>query len=205
MKKIGIIGGTFNPIHNGHINLAICCHSIKKFDEILVVPAAFPPHKTPSDLASYDDRFYMCFLATKAFDIFTVCDIEKNRKGKCYTIDTIEALQKLYNDAEFYFIMGSDMLLMLHEWHKCDELLTKMKICTSAREKEEYKKLMDYKNNYFKDCDIEIFDFPVLEVSSTEIRDKIKKGQDVSEFLCVDVQKYIKEKGLYRGLSNEWR
>lgn len=80
-----------------------------------------------------------------------------------------------------------------------------MKICTSAREKEEYKKLTDYKNNYFKDCDIEIFDFPVMEMSSTEIRDKIKKGEDVSEFLYDDVQRYIKEKGLYRGLVNELR
>lgn len=82
MRKIGILGGTFNPIHKGHVNLALCCHSVKKFDEILVIPADMPPHKVPLDLASFDDRYNMCRLATKDFDIFTVCDIERNRTGK---------------------------------------------------------------------------------------------------------------------------
>ena len=111
--KIGILGGTFNPIHVGHLILAEEAREKLLLDKIIFVPAATPPHKDISDIAEAQNRFAMLKLASRGNRHFCVSDIEIKREGRSYTIDTIREFKKLYPNDELYFIIGSDLLKYL--------------------------------------------------------------------------------------------
>lgn len=189
--KIGIFGGTFNPVHNGHINLVKNFKRELELDKVLIIPTATPPHKDAQELASGNDRMEMCRLAFGT--LAEVSDTEIARGGKSYTVNTLETLKEIYRDDTFYFLVGSDMLLSFKRWYRWEDILTMCTLCAADRNNEET--CRDADEDFFKKV---IFcDFPKTVVSSSEIREKIKRGEDISPLVPQKVELYIKEKGLY--------
>ena len=197
MKKIGIFGGTFNPVHNGHLNLLRQVQNEMQFDELLLIPSYLPPHKEAPDLISGSDRLKMLALAVEDMPEAGVCDVELHKTGKSYTIDTLRKLRRIFPTAEFYFIVGTDMLLTFDQWKQWRDILKLTFLVASGRDDGEYERLVEKANKLNRERIIVLKTEPV-PVSSTEIREKLKEGEDVSELLPPKVLCYIQKKGLYQ-------
>ena len=197
MKKIGLFGGTFNPVHNGHLNLLRQVQAQMQFDELLLIPSHLPPHKEASDLASGKDRLQMLALAVEDIPEAGVCDIELHKSGKSYTIETLKKLRRLFPTAELYFIVGTDMLLTFDEWKQWRDILKLAYLVASGRDEGEYERLCEKAQKLDRERIIVLKTQP-FPLSSTEIRRKLKAGEDVAELLPPKVLRYIEQKGLYR-------
>jgi len=197
--NIGIFGGAFNPVHNGHINLADNYFSALHLDRIIFIPTSVPPHKTAQDFAPAQDRINMLELALRDRENYEVSTIEFERAGKSYTYDTLQALKQIYPDSKFFLIIGADQFMTFHCWYKYKEILEMVTICTSAREDEaEKKKMLDYAKTLDElDGKYYISNQPVLKLSSSDVRQKVKDGEDISSLVPVKVCDYISEKRLY--------
>lgn len=196
--NIGIFGGAFNPVHNGHINLAEIYYNELKLDKLIFIPTFKPPHKTDEYLVSCDDRVNMLKLAieSKPYEIST---IEFERNEKSYTYDTLTELKKIYANDKLFLIIGADQFLTFDRWYKYKEILSMATLCTCARENEQEKeRIKEYAEKLKISDSFYLSTAPVLKVCSSEIRDGIKSGSDVSILLPEKVLKYILEKGLYR-------
>ena len=196
--RIGIFGGAFNPVHSGHLNIADAFYEDLSLDKLLFIPTAKPPHKSDAGLLSGEDRVNMLRLAVenKPYEIST---IEFERNTKSYTYDTLIELKRLYPDSEFFLIIGADQFIHFDKWYRYSDILDMVTLCTSARENEEEKQLiiksaqrLGIKDSFYMSSRA------VIRVSSSEIREKIKNGSDVSSLLPKKVFDYISEKGLYR-------
>ncbi len=196
--RIGIFGGTFNPIHEGHVRLAR--HYIRELelDKLLIIPTKYPPHKVSKDLASSGDRLEMCRRAFSSSRQVEVSDIEMKRPGRSYTVDTIRQLKELYPDDKLFLIVGGDMFRSFHKWYCFEEILMNCSICTAARERGEYQDLNRYAI-YLRQFteNIIILEMPVLELSSTEIRERVRNGEDCWSLLPHEVYAYIRRNHLY--------
>lgn len=196
--RIGIFGGAFNPVHNGHLNIADAFYEALSLDKLLFIPTAKPPHKSDTGLLSGEDRVNMLRLAVENKP-YEISAIEFERNDKSYTYDTLIELKRLYPDSEFFLIIGADQIIHFDKWYRYEDILGMVTLCTSARENEEEKQLiiksaqrLGIKDRFY------MSDRAVIRVSSSEIRDKIKHGSDVSSLLPKKVFDYISEKGLYR-------
>ena len=197
-KKIAIFGGTFNPIHLGNVRLAMAFQERFQFDKILLIPTKIPPHKQAPDLAPDKHRYHMCRLAVKDAPCFEVSDIELKRKTKSYTYDTLAELKSLYEDAEFFLIMGSDMFLTFLQWYRADEMLSMATLLTAAREPGEMEILAQYQKKLEqKGGKSFILDVAPMVISSTEIRGRVKAGKTLTGYLDEEVIRYIGEHKLY--------
>lgn len=198
MKKIGIFGGTFNPIHLGHTHLAAAYQERFCFDKILLIPTKLPPHKQVSDLADDTARLDMCRLAVRDLPYIEVSEIELKREGKSYTYDTLSALQTQYPDAAFYLIMGSDMFLTFRQWYRADEMLHMATLLTAPRKEGELALLKaEQKRLETAGGTAVIADIPVLEVSSTELRERFREGHYDGP-MDLAVLDYLKKKKIYQ-------
>ncbi len=196
--RIGIFGGTFNPIHLGHVRLAE--HYIKELqlDKLLIIPTKVPPHKLARNLASSKDRMEMCRLALSHCPQVEVSDIELHRPGRSYTVDTIRQLRKIYPHDKFFMLVGGDMFRSFNRWYCFDEILLNCTLCTAARERNEYQELLRSKiilSQYSEN--LQILDVPVLELSSTEIRERLQKKESCEGLLSPQVEEYIHAHYLY--------
>ena len=199
--KIGLLGGTFNPVHNGHINLAKFYKDSLKLDKIIFMPTAMPPHKLVKDLASAEDRINMLLAAIGDDECFSVSTIEIERSGKSYTYDTVCQLKELYPNDELFLIIGSDMFLSFDKWYKWQEISDNVVLCTAYRENSDnYFEMKNYAQNNLKLSDDKYYigKFSPIVISSTEIRKKIRNGQNIGGLIAGSVEKYIKDKELYR-------
>ena len=191
------MGGTFNPPHNGHVHLLEAFQNAMDFDKILIVPVAIPPHKEAHDLAAPEHRLKMCELAFPAAE---VCDIEMRNGGKNYTADTLEQLKQVYPDSQFYFIMGTDMLLSFNRWRDPQRILKNaILLCdarddtTSVRELRNFAKLvLGLREEQFI-----ISEAAPLPLSSTEVRRKCHRGESIADLVPPAVAAYIRKEGLY--------
>lgn len=197
MARIGIFGGAFNPVHNGHICLAENYLNALSLDKILFIPTSVPPHKTAEYLAPGKDRINMLKSAVSGNDKFETTDIEFKRKGKSYSFDTITQLKKIYPLDELFLIVGSDQFFSFQSWYRADDILSMVTVVTAAREKNEYKALLDFKSQHDNMKNTIVSNFSVIEVSSSEIRNKIKAGADISALVPEAAADYIKENKLY--------
>lgn len=198
--KIGIFGGAFNPIHNGHLKLAQVFLDDLQLDKLVLVPTALPPHKTANFLASKEDRVNMLSLAIDGDDRFEISTIEFDREGKSYTYDTLVEIQKLYPDAQLHLIIGADQLLYFDKWYNYKEILDMVILCTSARESEDEKEQMLSFARQLEGLDMGRFHLstaPVFKASSTQVRELVKNHEDASSLIPEKVYNYIVEKGLY--------
>lgn len=198
--KIGIYGGTFSPPHNGHVNAARMFAAAESLDKLLIIPTFIPPHKTETSAVPAEERLEMCRLAFTD-DNFDVSDIEVRRKGKSYTFDTLTELKEMYRSDDFYLLCGTDMLLSFEKWYRFADILSMCTVVCMRREEnaETGVKLTEKIVELKEQCaaDVRLIDAPPLEVSSTEIREKLSRGENVNDLLPTDVYRYIKEKGLY--------
>ena len=220
--RIGLFGGTFDPIHRGHLRAASEVIKRFKLDRIFLIPAALPPHKTPGLVAKADDRLEMINLAIADLSGLTVSDVELNRPGPSYTIDTIRHIKgTLATDARIYLIMGLDAFLEIHTWKSHQDLLEQIAIIVMARPDEDYtetehgwslleaylKSTLSADNQFDAEHScytlegkqpIHICDIEALDISSTKIREKVKRKQSIENFVTPEVADYIRLKGLYK-------
>ena len=197
--KIAVFGGTFNPVHRAHLKIANEFVSLLDLDKVLIIPTFIPPHKNSSDLADGVHRLNMCKLIFTG-EKFQVSDIEIKRQGKSYSYDTLCALKRMYPDDELYFIIGSDMLLSFDKWYRYADILSMCTLCVMTRESEiSSERLLEYAKNVLSlgEEEIVISNSKAYEMSSTMIREKIKRNENLSNFLTKEVENYIKENKLY--------
>ena len=197
MIKTGIFGGAFNPPHKGHINLAKEAIEQLKLRKLLIIPTFESPHKA-TKLAPFDERAEMCRRAFSGISDkceVEICEIERELGGVSYTINTLRALKKRYTDARFFLLIGGDMLFSFTEWYKYESILKECEVCAAARGGDSFSEMLEYATEVGH---IKVLPTNVVDISSTEIREKIQKGEDASEWITEDVRGYIEEKGLYR-------
>lgn len=200
MRRMLIFGGTFNPIHRGHLHLYRHFADALAVDRVLIIPTKQPPHKQPHELASGADRLEMCRLAAQDDPRAEVSDLELRRAGPSYTVDTLEELHARYPGAELYLAVGSDMLLTLDRWWRRERIVQLAVICALARRPGEYE-LMQHKKEELErrfGGTYRVDQADILEISSTELRRKIKEHADLTPWLPPAVIDYIKRNGLYQ-------
>lgn len=198
--KTGVFGGTFNPVHNGHIMLAEYCMDSVGLDRIIMIPTAVPPHKISNNLASENDRLNMCKLACRGKENFFVSDIEIKRQGKSYTYETLTQLKEIYPDDHLYTIMGADMFLTLDRWKNPEIIFEKSSIITIPRDEENKHELENFYNKVLKAMGASsvILPNPVMSVSSTFIRENLDNFNLINDMLDKGVYDYIIKNNLYR-------
>ncbi len=197
-RRVGILGGTFNPIHEGHIQMAQGARCALGLDEVLLIPAADPPHKEVDGHISAQHRYQMACLAAEGLEGLRVSDIELTREGKSYTVDTVLELKKRCPQDAFYVIIGSDLLADLSTWRHADELLRLAAIAGVKRQgqncgDEEAAKRLRAEYG----ATIELLDILVPSVSSTLVRDRVYDALPIVELVPSAVETYIYEEGLY--------
>ena len=196
--KIGVLGGTFNPIHNSHIYLAQEYARQLKLDRVVVVPTSIPPHKKAKNLASGEDRYNMCRLATKDLPLFHVTRYEIERPGKSYTYKTLRHILERHPGSELFLIVGTDMFVTLQDWKEAPEIFRMATICAGQREKEEQVVLEGHRRvleGMGARC--VLIDLAAKPLSSTEVRETIATGHSPDELIHPDVWRYIVEHRLY--------
>lgn len=198
MKKIAILGGTFNPVHFGHLLMAQSVYLSKQFDEVWLMPAGNPPFK-PEDQANNEERLYMTYLAVKKIPYLKVSTLECERPEASYTYRSLEVLKDKYPNYDFWWIIGYDNLFSIETWQKADKLLTMGKFVIVRRMIDDYQragdKLIQLQERYgFQSLTIEN---PLVEISSTMIRDRLKNGQPIDFLLPKKVAAYIQKQKLY--------
>ncbi|MGN1011110.1 MAG: nicotinate-nucleotide adenylyltransferase [Clostridia bacterium] len=196
MKKIGIMGGTFDPIHYGHI---VTASKVKKsfgLDEVVFVPSGNPPHKKERKITPAEHRLNMVNRAVKSIKGFSVSTMEMDRPGYSYALDTVNGFYRLYGeDTDLYFITGADAIAEIATWHRADELMKKCRFIASARPGYHFDKEHAIAEKY-KDR-IVLFPETNIAVSSSDIRRRIAQGKSVTSMLPEEVEQYIREHHLY--------
>ena len=202
--RIGIYGGSFSPIHNGHIRALKAFLTQMQLDFVYVIPTYTPPHKKTDKVIDSKHRIKMCEIALKDVEGVVVSDIEIARGGTSYTVDTLRAL---YNENNrLFLLMGTDMMLTLDTWRSPEEIFRLCYPVYMRRENDKandeliVKKISEYIEKYGKVVRRIVAD--PIEISSTEIRRKLSRGEDVSEYLPAGVIEYIKENNLFSGEDN---
>ena len=198
-KKVGILGGTFDPIHVGHLMTAEAVRDEYHLDRVIFIPAANPPHKELNKVTAAEHRYMMTVLATCSNPHFQVSDIEMKRSGPSYTIDTIDYMVKKYgSDTEFYFIVGADAIIDLPSWNNIEELLSLCHFIGANRQGSvpDVTQIQAELGELGK-TKIHRLLTPELEISSTDIRHRVKKGYSIKYIVPAAVEQYIYKEGLY--------
>ncbi len=191
--RIGLMGGTFDPIHHGHLMAASEVGQVFGLDEVIFVPTGEPWQKSERRVSPAEDRYLMTALATASNPMFSVSRVEIDRPGETYTIDTVRQLRAERDpDAEFFFIIGADALSRLETWHKPEELLELVHFIGCTRRGHP---LVEGSLGEEKFSLIEV---PTLEISSTMCRERVRTGLPIRYLVPDDVISYIFKRGLYR-------
>lgn len=199
MKRIAVLGGTFDPIHVGHLIAGQCVCDSEAFDGICIMPSGNPPHKEST--SDYNEhRLEMCRLAAEGNDHFYVSDMEIHRQGKIYTVDTFSLLKAEHPDTEYWLIIGTDSLMNLETWRSPERLLREVPFVVvdrggydSERSTQQMIMLRERYGTTFK-----YVTMPQIELSSTEIRQRISQGKNIRWRIPDRVYDYIQSEGLYR-------
>lgn len=187
MKRIGILGGTFNPPHTGHLLIANEVLHAFALDEVRLMPTAVPPHKTAAGDASAAQRLVMTELAVQDTDGLTASSFEIDRGGVSYTFDTMQELVKQEPDHEFYFIIGGDMIDQLPSWHRIGELLELVQFIGVKRPGAKNESAIP----------VRLAETPQIDLSSTTVRRRFAEGGTVRFLIPEAVEAYIREERLY--------
>ncbi len=200
MAKIGFFGGTFNPIHNAHLRIAQEARKRFQLDRILLVPSGYSWMKDPAEIASREDRLRMAELAAEECEGFTVSTIETDQEGPTYSCETLQKLKAQYPEDDIYFIIGADQLFILEQWKKPEEIFRLATILVADRggfdRQEMEDKAAELMERY--GARICIYHMEASELSSTELREQIRNGENIRGYVSDRVAEYIEKKELYR-------
>ena len=198
--RVGIYGGTFSPVHNGHVAAAKAFMEQMWLDILYVIPTGVTPHKTMKGDATAADRLEMCRLAFEGMEGVIVSDLEMRREGKSYTVDT---LRQLYDpDGRLFLLMGTDMLLTLDKWREPEEIFRLCYPVYIRREEDGaldaaiVEKIKTYQEKYGKV--VRRIVAPAIEISSTDVRAAVAEGFSIEGAVPSSVAAYIRDRGLYR-------
>ncbi len=200
LKSLGILGGTFNPIHYGHIVAAECARDACHLDRVVFVPAARPPHKSLDEVLDSQHRFEMVQMAVQDNPNFAVSALELKRQGLSYTVETIASYQEEFPGAKIYFIIGVDALLLINTWKDVERLATLCSFIVVTRPGYQ----LSHEEEHF--CEIPesvwkkilVVAIPGLYISSSDIRQRVAKGQTIKYLLPPAIEEYILKNDLYR-------
>lgn len=199
---IGIFGGSFNPIHVGHLVLAEFIREEFKLDKIIFIPAGNPPHKNVCDLETGTHRYAMVKLAVENNPFFEVSDIELKREGISYTCETLKEIKRIYQNEELFFICGGDSIVQFPTWREIGTIFELANIIVAGRPNvpagELEKMISGFRNSY--SARILCSEAPHMEISSSDIRKRIKSGLSVRYMVPEAVYEYIKRNNLYQGV-----
>lgn len=216
-QRLGILGGTFNPIHLGHLAAAEEVRDRLKLEKVVFIPSFLPPHKIDEDIPAAVQRQEMVRLAIKGNDHFTESDMEIRRGGRSYTIDTIEALRQAHPGSELYFLTGLDSFLEIGTWQEWDRLLTLSSFVVLSRERYRFRDIaqlgfLDVPERELSALDdrekdqvvitagsirVYLERIPFYDISSTDIRTRVREGRSIKYHLPEAVENYIIENKLY--------
>ena len=210
--KLGLLGGTFNPVHMAHLRIAEEARDLQRLDKIMFIPAADPPHKPLEGGVPFVNRYEMVKAATADNPDFLVSDIEARLGGKSYTIETLPALKKECPDAELFFIIGSDSYLELGLWHRFDELFAMTSLIVVERPgrqienpieqlpdkvRDSFSKGKDQRLYHESGTSISFIKGSLIDISSSRLRGLINAGRSIRYLVPPAVETYIAQKGLY--------
>lgn len=191
-QRIGVFGGSFDPIHNGHILLAEAARKEFKLDKIIFVPAKQPPHKRSRALSPDKDRLQMLIMALEPYPSFEISYFEIKKKSTTYTYQTVRYFKTKYSDSKFYFIMGSDSLCEIRTWKKWLTLTKSCEFITGKRSGV----MLNGRLPYIQSAKFVTVKIP--KVSSSSIRERVKRGMPIQQLVPKPVKKYILKNGLYK-------
>ncbi|MFZ5518307.1 MAG: nicotinate-nucleotide adenylyltransferase [Candidatus Zhuqueibacterota bacterium] len=194
MTKIGLFGGSFDPIHYGHLQIADWTRQHLALEKIIFIPAAIPPHKLHSIIASAEHRYTMIQLAIAQYPHFEISDVELNRTGISYTIDTVNYYRDMYSlqREELFLLIGGDSLMDLPSWRFPDKILSNCTVVVYQRRGTNPASLPDDIARQ-----VRILDTPIIDISSTMIREKIAAGESITNLTSPHVAEYISVHHLY--------
>jgi nicotinate-nucleotide adenylyltransferase len=199
-RKIGIMGGTFNPIHKGHLEISKKAYELFGLEEVLFIPSGTPPHKT-EEIAPKNARYQMVLKAIAHFRHFHCSKIELNRKGYSYAVDTFTALHQIYGeDTRLFYIMGMDSINDIFTWKKPLELFKFCEIIVFTRpgaQKRTFRRLLKFPPLKANADKIHVIESRI-NISASEVREKIKEGQSIETEVPARVRKYIYARKLYQ-------
>ncbi len=191
--KVGILGGTFNPPHIGHLLVADHVRAQLKLDRILFVPASIPPHKLNDDLVSPEHRLAMLGLAIHGNPLFDVSDVELRRGGVSFTVDTLRELKGRSPDNELYLVIGMDNLIDFHSWKSPEEILQLAEVVVMTRPGFNVEDVPALMKDRVTICGV-----PAIDISSRDIRERLHRGQRITYRVTREVEEYIQRNNLYR-------
>jgi nicotinate-nucleotide adenylyltransferase len=201
-RRLGIMGGTFDPIHYGHLVAAETARDELGLDNVLFIPTGIPPHKINRQVTDANLRFAMVEMSIRNNKYFKVSRVEIEREGPTYTIDTLRILHALFPEQELYFITGTDALRELLTWREPEEIIKLARIIGASRpgyESHDILKSIYHKYPFTMDK-ISQLEIPALAISSTDIRSRVHKKRSIRYLLPDEVRLFIKENKLYQNL-----
>ena len=199
-RKIGILGGTFDPIHNAHLLLGESAREQYGLDRVIFIPNNLAHLKNRTEVSGKEERYQMCKMAIEDNPFFTCSRLEIDKPEGCYTVDTIKDLKLMYPGDELYLILGADSVIGIDTWYKAAELLKSCIILTAVREEDDLASLDKKRRELAKmyGADIRLLTFNRIDISSTDIRNRIRIGRSVRYMLPDQCIEYICIKGLYK-------
>jgi nicotinate-nucleotide adenylyltransferase len=196
--RLGVVGGTFDPIHNGHIAAAEAAIECADLDQVVFVPTGTPPHRPPT-VASAEQRIEMTRLATADDPRFAVSDVEVSRDGPSYTVDTLLALRNANPHVELFLVLGWDAAALFRSWYRPDEVIALAPIVVVTRPGRKRPGPDDLKAAGLQPGRVILCERPTPDVSASQIREAVREGRDVSALVPPVVVRYIASAHLYRG------
>lgn len=197
-SRIGILGGTFDPVHTGHLVLARDAMEYFGLSKVLFIPSATPPHKLRNDILPARHRVAMIRAAIRDVKGFELCTMEVDRLGISYSIDTVRDLKRQHPRSNFYFIIGADTLKELHTWKRIDELLGLCEFATMGRPGWGTQGSFQLQGKWMKKLRRNIFRGHAMDISSSDIRERMARGLEIDFFVPPPVGQYIRRHGLYK-------
>jgi nicotinate-nucleotide adenylyltransferase len=192
-ERIGVMGGTFDPIHHGHLIAASEVAALYELSEVIFVPTGQPWQKTEREVSQAEDRYLMTVLATATNPQFSVSRIDIDRPGLTYTIDTLRELRDEHPDAELFFITGADALAQILDWRSADEMFSMAHFVGVTRPG--YELALDER---FPKGTVSLLEIPALTISSSDCRDRVHRGLPIWYLVPDPVVRYIDKRRLYR-------
>lgn len=196
--RLGLLGGTFDPIHIGHLVLAEAAAEELRLDLVLFVPAGNPPHKQGRAITAASHRLRMVELAVAGNPRFAVSTVDLSRSGPSYTADTLALIQGQYPNSRLFFITGADALLEMPTWHKPEEILSRCEVAGASRPGFDLKCLETSALYHQYSSRIHLFSAPLLDISSTNLRQRVACGMSIRYLVPDGVYEYIHRHGLYQ-------